>query len=391
MERIILHSDLNNFYATVECKKDPKLFDIPMAVCGDQEKRHGIVLAKNERAKAYGVSTGEAIWEAKKKCPTLQIIAPHHEEYSAYSRAVREIYTRYTDRVEPFGSDECWLDVTGSMRMFGSGEEIADSIRECVKREVGLTVSVGVSFNKIFAKLASDLKKPDAVTVLTQENYKEKIWNLPASELLGVGRKTYVKLMSCGIYTIGQVARCPAELLRRMLGKCGNDLWVAANGLDVSEVSVVREEGPDKSCGHGTTMPVDLVTGEEVQRVILYLAQDVGHRLMLGKKRALGVSISVRDARLVTKQWQSRLALSTDSSTVLAREAYALFKANYLWQEPIRSVTVRAIDLISAEAEEQMSLFSETDSFLRTETLDRTVDTIRGRFGRSAICHASLL
>ena len=220
-EKIILHSDLNNFYASVECLLHPELRDKYVAVCGSQEDRHGIVLAKNGRAKAKGVKTGEAIWEAKKKCPELVIVPPTFSEYAKYSKIVREIYKRYTNQIEPFGMDECWLDVTGSTRLFGSGVNIAHEIRKAVKDETGLTVSIGVSFNKIFSKLGSDLKKPDAVTVITKQNYKTVVWSLKANELLGVGRATSKKLASMGIFTIGDIANTPADVLQKKLGKFG--------------------------------------------------------------------------------------------------------------------------------------------------------------------------
>ena len=230
MSRTILHCDMNNFYASVECFLDPKLKPFPVAVCGDVEERHGIVLAKNYKAKGDGVSTGEAIWQAKQKCPGLVVVPPHYEEYMKFSKAAREIYEHYTDQVEPFGMDECWLDVTGSTRIMGNGEKIANEIRERIKFELGLTISAGVSFNKIFAKLGSDMKKPDAVTVIPQDNFKNIVWNLPASDMLGVGRATERKLASSGIRTIGQIAEFPCEYLQRKLGKCGVDLWRFANG-----------------------------------------------------------------------------------------------------------------------------------------------------------------
>ncbi len=391
MERIILHSDLNNFYASVECLKDPALREVPVAVCGDKEKRHGIVLAKNEKAKAFGVSTGEAIWQAKAKCPNLHIVQPNYRDYMDFSHRARAIYDRYTDKVESLGADECWLDVTGSTRLFGSGEKMAHEIRESIKRELGITASVGVSFNKVFAKLASDMKKPDAVTVLSREDYKEKIWNLPASAMLGVGRKTYTRLCTFGIYTIGQVARYPATFFKSKFGKCGVDIWRAANGLDESEVVSGRDEVLDKSCGHGTTTPEDLTTDAEVWWTILSLCGDIGHRLYLYEKRATGVAISIRDSRLYTKGWQTKLALSTGSPSIIAREAFSLFEKNYKWALPVRSVTVRAIDLVSADTPEQVGLFFDTDHLRKTETLDRAVETIRTRYGADSICRATLL
>ena len=391
MERVILHSDLNNFYASVECMKNPRLKAFPVAVCGDAEKRHGIVLAKNEKAKLYGVSTGETIWQAKAKCPGLVIVTPNHWDYAIYSRRARDIYDRYTDKIEAFGLDECWLDVTGSVGLFGSGEKIAHEIREAVKRELGVTVSVGVSFNKVFAKLASDMKKPDAVTIIGKNDFKEKIWHLPASDMLGVGRKTYMKLMECGIFTIGQVAARPPEFLCHKFGKSGLDIWCSANGLDCSEVESKDDERLDKSCGHGITMPHDLCKSEEVWKVMLDLSQDIGHRLSVCRMRATGVSIAIRDNRFFTKQWQTRLSLSTGSPSLLAREAFSLFETNYTWNYPVRSVTVRAINLIPSSTPEQVGLFYDTDKLARTEKLDKTVESIRMRYGKQVICNATLL
>lgn len=391
MERVILHADMNNFYASVECMKNPELKQYPIAVCGDVEERHGIVLAKNGKAKFFGVSTGEAIWQAKMKCPNLVIVSPDHEEYAKFSRYAREIYNRYTDQVEPFGLDECWLDVTGSTRLFGSGEKMAYEIKEMIKRELGITASVGVSFNKIFAKLASDMKKPDAVTVIPQDSFKEKIWHLPASDMLGVGRKTYEKLCACGIRTIGQMATMPMDFFQRKFGKVGVDLWKAANGLDTSEVVTRDMEMLDKSCGHGITTSRDLVDSSEVWKVMLELSQNIGHRLYIYNRKAAGVSVSIRDNTLYSKQWQTRLPYMTQSPLHIAKEAFSLFEKNYLWQNPIRSVTVRAIDLASLDAPEQFDLFFDTERLMKSETLDKTVEGIRSRYGKNAIRNAVLI
>ncbi len=190
MERTILHSDLNAFYASVECFCNPKIRHLPVAVGGDAEARHGIVLAKNNLAKSFGIITGETIWNAKQKCNDLVVVPANFERYLKFSRLVREIYAEYTDQMEAFGIDESWLDVTGSLYLFGSGKRIADEIRHRVYMELGLTVSIGVSFNKIFAKLGSDIKKPNATTVITRDNYRAVVWGLPASDLLYVGRST---------------------------------------------------------------------------------------------------------------------------------------------------------------------------------------------------------
>ena len=278
MERSILHCDMNNFYASVECMLNPDLRDKAVAVCGSVEDRHGIVLAKNYKAKAFGVATGEAIWQAKQKCKDLTIVEPHYEQYMKFSKLAREIYGRYTDQIEPYGMDECWLDVTGS-RTLGSGAEIADEIRETIKFELGLTISVGVSFNKIFAKLGSDMKKPDAVTCIERETFRDTIWNLPASEMLGVGRATEKRLSSCGIRTIGQLAAISEGFLQSSFGKNGLFLKRYANGEDYSQVMRSDYSSPVKSVGHGITTIQDLENSAEVWCVMLELVQDIGTKL----------------------------------------------------------------------------------------------------------------
>ena len=256
MDRVILHVDMNNFYASVECMLEPSLRGKPVAVCGSTEERHGIVLAKNYEAKAYGVQTAEAIWQAKQKCKNLVIVPPHYDQYLRFSNKARKIYERFTDKIEAYGMDECWLDVTGCY--LGSGPEIADIIRRTIKFELGLTVSVGVSFNKIFAKLGSDMKKPDAVTVIERHAFKEKIWSLPAEDLLGVGRATKKKLQKFGIKTIGELAGAPEDLMRREFGKNGVLLQQFARGNDMSEVKPCDYVMPIKSIGHGITTVQDL-------------------------------------------------------------------------------------------------------------------------------------
>ena len=391
MNRCILHCDMNNFYASVECMLNPSLRGRPVAVCGETEDRHGIVLAKNYEAKAYGIITGEPVIRARQKCPSLVVVPPHYEIYLDFSRRAKEIYDSFTDQVEPFGLDECWLDVTGSRKLFGSGEEIAHTIRNRVKSELGVTVSVGVSFNKVFAKLGSDIKKPDAVTVIPAESFREIIRDLPASDLLGVGRATAPKLAALGIHTIGDLAEYPCDCLRVKFGKCGEELWRFANGLDRSKVVSRDPEALDKTAGHGITTLQDLVCEEEVWPVMLELAQNVGHRLFVYGKRATGVAIAVRDNRLVTKQWQCRLPYPTQSPFRIAKEAYALFQRSYEWRQPIRSVTVRAIGLISLNTPYQLDLFTDTAKVERRERLDHTVEALRSKYGERIIRNAVLL
>lgn len=391
MDRVILHSDLNACYASIECMLNPSLRGKPVAVAGSVEERHGIILAKSQEAKVCGVKTGEAIWQSKLKCPDIILIEPHFNEYIKYSSMVRDIYRRYTDLIEPFGLDEAWLDVSGSQRLFGNGKQIAESIRETVKSEMGLTVSVGVSFNKVFAKLGSDLKKPDAVTVITRENFKERLWKLPAVEMIGVGRKTFLKLNDFGIYTIGDLANCDRDWLTKQFGKCGAELWIFANGLDSSRVKPDGYREPVKSVGHGITCTADLVNAEEVWRVFLALSQDVQKRLAGYGLKACGVQISVKDCRLFTSQFQKKLAIPTRSASELAREAMELFVKRYEWKNNVRAVTVRAIDLVEFNAPAQLDLFSDISKHEKIQKIDDTVLALRRRFGKNAIFNACLM
>lgn len=391
MERTILHCDMNNFYASVECFLNPDLKPYPVAVCGSVEERHGIVLAKNYKAKACGVTTGEAVWQAQQKCRDLVIVPPHYEEYMKFSKAARKIYEDYTDQVEAFGMDECWLDVTGSVGIYGDGEKIAQEIRERIKFELGLTVSIGVSFNKIFAKLGSDLKKPDAVTCIPKERFKEIVWPLAASEMLGVGRATEKKLAACGVRTIGTLATWPVEFFEKKFGKFGVALWLFANGLDESRVAAADASVPVKSVGHGTTALQDLENAAEVWRIMLALTQEIGHKLYTYEKRACGVQIDVRDNKLFTKQWQCPLPHPTQSASEIAKTAFELFCRSYEWRNPIRSVTVRAINLTAQNTPYQLDLFCDPLHTEKTEKIDRTVEDLRLRFGMDIIRNACLL
>lgn len=384
MERAVLHSDCNNFFASVETVYDPSLRSVPMAVCGDPEKRHGIILAKNQLAKRYGVQTGEPIWQAKQKCGTLRLVPPHFDRYLAFSRAVRGIYGRYTDQVESFSLDECWLDVTGSRALFGDGPRIADELRESVRRELGITVSVGVSFNKVFAKLGSDLKKPDATTVITPQDFREKLWPLPASDLLFVGRATQRALASVGVFTIGELARCDCALLERSLGKAGDTLWAYANGLDTSPVSVVGETAAIKSIGNSTTAPRDLTGPEDVKLVFGALCDSVAGRLRGCGFRCTVVTISVRDTQLRWFERQQKLTSPTCVTRELMEAAMQLYRGNCAPDAPIRSLGVRASGLVSGDAP-QLSLYAEAARAEREERMELAVDRVRQRYGREAV------
>lgn len=391
MRRDILHCDMNNFYASVECRLDPRLRPFPVAVCGSQAERHGIVLARNYAAKACGVSAGDVIWQAKQKCPGLVVVPPHYEEYLKFSRLARRIYEDYTDRVEPYGMDECWLDISGTEELFGTPEQVAHEIRERVKDELGLTISVGVSFNKVFAKLGSDMKKPDAVTLIPQDRFREVVWPLPAEDMIGVGRASSRLLRRLNVRTLGDLAAADPELLRRLMGKYGVMLWNWAGGRDDAPVLRTDFCSPVKSVGHGTTTVKDLETPEQVWLVMLELCQEVAHKLRLHGKCAAGVAIFIRDNALLTRQWQALLELPCQSALPLARAAHRLFTARYGWERPIRSVTVQAIRLLPGDEPRQISLFEQPELQERQRRLDQCVERIRERFGKEAVRNASLL
>lgn len=391
MARNILHCDINNFYASVECMLSPELKQYPVAVCGSVEERHGIVLAKNYKAKAFKVATGDAVWQAKQKCPDLVVVPPHYEEYLKYSKLAKAIYCDYTNQVEPYGMDKCWLDISGTKKLFGNPVDVANEIRERIKFELGLTISVGVSFNKIFAKLGSDYKKPDAVTVFEKETFREKIWGLPASDLLGVGRATTRVLNNYCIRTIGDLANSDYDFIKRILGKNGVSLWLYANGRDNSTVKDIKFVSPVKSIGHGITTVVDLSNEEEVWRVFLELTQGNGHKLRVHQKVAKAVAIYVRDNTLFSKQWQTQMQMVTQLPLVLAQYAFQLFKKRYDWRNPIRSVTIQAINLFPQDMPQQIDLFCDYERAEKQEKLDGCVEKLCQRFGKRCIRNAVLL
>lgn len=388
---MILHSDLNNFYASVECLHRPEIRDKPVAVCGDPAARHGIVLAKNYLAKATGIQTGEVIWQARQKCPDLVVLPPNYPLYLRFGRLARGIYASYTDQVEPFGLDEAWLDVEASSQVFGDGSRIADEIRERVKSEMGITASVGVSYNKIFAKLGSDMKKPDATTVITRDNFQQLVWPLPASDLLYVGRASKRKLNRFGISTIGDIAATDPEFLRSQLGKWGEVLWSFANGCDCSPVVRMGEESFIKSVGNSITTPRDLENDEDVEMIIYVLSESVAARLREHGFKCRTAHIHIRDQDLFTFGVQGKFSKPAHLSAELAEKAMALFRAHYTWSKPIRSVGVRACDLLAADSHEQLSLFEDEERRLKQEKVEAAVDTLRRRFGHFSIQRAVLL
>ena len=389
-DRVILHSDMNSFYASVEMMLDPRLKGKAVAVCGATEERHGIVLAKSELAKRAGVKTGMVNWEARQRCPELILVPPQYDQYLKYSKLAHEIYYRYTDLVEPFGMDECWLDVTAS-GIYGDGMEIAEKIRTACREELGLTVSIGVSFNKIFAKLGSDMKKPDAITEITRADFKEKVWPLAASELIYVGRSTEKKLANYGVHTIGDLAAIPPDILRGWFGINGLKLWAYANGTDKSRVMHKEFVSPMKSIGHGITCTAALENEEEVQRVLLELSQDVGHRLRVHNLSAQGVQVYVRGNDLLGSQYQCKLPFRTQLPSEIAAAGFRLFQGRYRWGTKVRSVCIRAIDLVPKSEAEQLNMFVDTARLDRRERLEDAIESLRDRFGKRAITYATLL
>lgn len=381
---------MNNFYASVEIAINPELFGMPIAVCGSVEDRHGIVLAKSQVAKETGIQTGDVVWQAKKKCPNLIVVPPRFDEYAKYSKKAQEIYYRYTDMVEPFGLDECWLDVTLSQKLFGNGEEIANKIRNDIKNELGLTISVGVSFNKIFAKLGSDMKKPDAVTIINREDFREKIWHLNANELIGIGKSTYNKLLSYNIKTIGDLALTDGEFINRALGKNGTQMWNYANGRDFSRVREYIESDEQKSVSNGITCTKDLENNYEVYRVILKLSQDVSKRLRRQGLFAKTVGLSIKDNKLRTVQWQVSLEKTSQSFNEITDSAYNLFTSHYSWQNYVRAVSVRTTNLQKEPENVQLDLFLQNKSLEKKDKLEIAMQDIRDRFGKNIIEVASL-
>lgn len=393
--RNILHCDINAFYASVEVQRHPELRGKPVAVCGSQEERHGIVLTANYVAKPRRVKTGMAIWQAKEVCPDLVILPPDMAEYIRISRYAREIYEDYTDQVEPFGLDESWLDVTGSVGLYGSPMTIAREISGRIKKELGITASIGVANNKVTAKLGSDYKKPDAITRIEADNYKEIVYPLPVEDLLYVGPATSRKLRAVGISTIGRLAECPVEFLERRLGKMGVILHMFANGRDISPVQRSGHIPNIKSFGNSATTPRDLVNEADVQLMLLLLAESVCTRMRELSSRCTVVEISVRDTELRSYCRQKKLPRPSCSSQELAEVGMSLFQRSYDWARPVRSIGIRGAGLVEA-TEQQLSLYADDRRRDKWEQIDRAVDWLRERYGymsvrRAAVCMDPLL
>ncbi len=381
MERTILHSDINCCYAAIEHLHHPELTGKPLAVGGDPESRHGIVLTADYIAKKYGVKTGMTLWQAKQVCQDITFITPRMDLYLRFSRMAHEIYSEYTDLQKPYGIDECWLDVTASSSIKGAGYKIAEEISKRMKFELSITVSIGVSFNKIFAKLGSDYKKPDAITTMYKDEFRQKAWKLPVSDLLYVGKSTTRKLIKIGIKTIGDLARMDESILISHFGKMGGVLWAFANGYDKTLVRLENTHAPIKSVGNSTTTPRDLESNEDVKIVLYILAESVAVRLWENGFRCRVVEISVRDNELHSFTHQKKIDHATNIIGEIAAYAYQIFRANYDWRKPIRSLGVRGMDLVTDHYWEQLDLFSSMELREKQMKVDEAVDDIRRRYG----------
>ena len=406
MDRVILHCDMNSFFASVELLDHPELRDVPVAVSGSADTRHGIILAKNQPAKKFGVQTAETIWQAKRKCPGLVLLPSHHEKYKEYNKKINKIFLDYTDMVEPFSIDESWLDVTGSIRLFGSGRKIADTIRERVRTELGITLSAGVSFNKIFAKMGSEYMKPDATTEITRENYKDILWPMPVSELFFCGWSTAQKLMDMGISTIGDLAQADAAVLERALGKQGPVLRTYARGEDDSPVRLYDQKEKIKSVGNGLTFTHDLTSDDEILTALTDLSDTVAVRLRKYQLKAYGIKVDIKDTSLKVVSHQKQLVKPTYLADEIREYAYEIVKDSWPSGKPVRMLTVTGINLADEDEGEQLSLFAAGEqpslssgdpasadllvnghdkAHEKSESVERTMDEIRKRFGNGSI------
>ena len=389
---IILHCDLNNFYASVECVLNPALKNFPVAVAGSPRQRHGVVLAKNELAKKYGVKTGDVVWEARQKCPNLICLPPQFKKYQEYSKKVINIYARFTDKIESFGPDECWLDITHSTKLFGDGKTIADNLRKIVEEETGLTISVGVSFNKYFAKLGSDLKKPNATTVISKENFKEKIFNLSADKLIFVGKKTYGKLNKLNIFTIGDLAHADPQLLQKHFGVIGPRMQCIANGEDNTAIESFNNNDEQKSVGNGLTALRDLTQKDEIVSSILVLSEKVAYRMRVIGVCGKTVHLTLKDSTLNSISHSTTLNFLTNTSLEIASSAVELF--DKFWTNrlnlSIRAIRVAVSNLTKDSTLSQITFF-EDKKREKLKKLNKTCDKIRDKYGYYSIRNANTI
>ena len=393
MDRVILHCDCNNFFASVEEKLNPKLKGIPIAVGGDEENRHGIVLAKNELAKKYGIKTAETLWQARKKCPSLTVVPPHHSEYSHVSAQINKIYEEYTDLVEPFSIDESFLDVTGSQRLFGDGKTIADTLRKRIKEEIGITISVGVSFCKIFAKLGSDYKKPDATTVITRENFREILHPLSADNLMFVGKSSFEALKKMGIYTIGDIANSDIHMLEKSLGKSGTLLHNYACGIDDEKVRCLYDTQDAKSIGNSMTFSRNILSLADIRTGTSAIAEMVSERMRRHHVKGSTVQIGIKydDFKYISRQ--KTLLNPTNVSKEIEDHAYDLIVSNMAKGKPIRLLSIQLSSLVDEDsATHQISLFgTEETNYEKREKLDKALDKIRNKHGKSAVSTGDIM
>ncbi len=390
-DNVILHCDLDHYFVSVSCLSRPELKGKPVAVCGDPERRRGIVLSKNPLAKKCGVITGETVFEALRKCPSLNILAPEYPLYLEYSQRVRDIYSQYTGHIEPFGIDECWLDVTPFFSAPDFGEKTANEIRLLVRRKTGLTVSVGVSWNKIYSKIGSDMKKPDSVTVITRENYRTNVWSLPVGDLMFVGRATKKKLFNIGITTIGELARAPVSLLSSIFGRNGLTLHDFANGSDLSPVKTLGADSDIKGIGNSMTTVSDLTTGEQVKEAFYIIAEMVSSRMIRHGICGRVVCVFLRDNRFWSITRQKKLPRPVFTSGELMREAMNLYRSNWdIKKNPIRAIGIRLSGLSSVSHNRQLSFFDDIQ-VVKNEALEFAKEKIRQKYGYGSIQRAILL
>lgn len=380
-DKVILHCDINNFYASVEAILNPKLKDKPIAVCGSPELRHGIVLAKSQMAKNCGVNTGDLVSKAKIKCPGIILVEPSFSHYNSYSKIVYNIYKEFTFFVESFGQDECWLDLSNLVSSLEEGAEIAKNIKQVVnERTGGLTLSIGVSFNKVFAKLGSDYKKPDGLTIINKNNFKNLLYSLPVENMLYVGAETQKSLNKVNVFTIGDLANANDQIIISELGNNGIKLLNYARGKDDDSVDAQLDEAIPKSVGNGTTLSRDISSDVPVKRVIYSLSEIVAFRLRKYNIFCKGVCITIKDNSFISSSKQSLMGFHTCSATLIAETAYSLFKSFYDFNimPPIRAITITTYDF-AEEKNIQMTFFDE--NIERHEKVAKAIDVLRQKYG----------
>ncbi len=391
MDRSVLHCDLNNFFASVACLDHPEFKGKPVIVGGSTADRHGIVLAKNELAKKLGIYTGEPLTELKIKYPDIAVVSPNFERYSYYSKIAKEIYSLYTDRVEPFGLDECWIDVSSSTSLFGQDKKIANEISSRIKDETGLTLSIGVSFNKVFSKIGSDMKKPDAITVINKEEYKNIVWPMPTRTIIGIGKSTEEQLFKLGIKTLGQLAEADIKSLYTRLGKIGPRLRSYARGEDWSLISEKDVIPPPKSVGRSVTLKYNIENFDEVFGIFLFLAESIATELRFSSLIAKGISIQMKTANLEGKEFQCILSHPSRTAFFMASEGIKLFKEQYKPDLGLRAVGIRAINLLDESAQYQLNIFDDSKKDIEREILETRMDELRGKYGKGIIKRASII